>query len=498
LKWHPLFPDGYTRAQNFITSVNRFFPLFQPELFQEQLNNENIDVNLSSIIYTISARAMGVAHVYGCIANEAALAMLVNNATVQAGSIFEPSALNQWRTACLLAWYGFHQYPGSAQELRIAALVRKAYHYGLHQIDSMDNQTTFGWDTASLDSLEDWRHVWWCIYLLDSYSSFATAAPHLVETESIQTALLQGASAKLYDSEPKKLFLPFNRDNLWKLVQSITMSGAEQTFNLHLAVNTLLKDVVALFRLTRQNPCDSVGDSRSVLKDHLSTIQLALPRHFLRHTRNILAGESVATYNIRLQTVLKIYTIRLLVCLPSRYQDSAKWSAAWEDNLEICYQMFEVLRQWDTQAVLAVDPAVCHIVLPVLMFLHLHSKSSAISNPTLQSQLNLRKNVIRLLLQQYALHWALPRFLLASYDAFTSTVPEYVRPEDIYRLLDQFHGPLHKKWLNFLSITPEMSHSTSLEDLENSVLSTSTVSANSFETSEWMGIGGPGDNFDSI
>ncbi|KAF9776004.1 hypothetical protein IL306_005859, partial [Fusarium sp. DS 682] len=331
-------------------------------------------------------------------------------ATVQAGSIFEPSALNQWRTTCLLAWYGFHQYPGNAQELRITALVRKAYQYGLHQIDSMDNQTSFGWDTASPDSLEDWRHVWWCIYLLDSYSSFATAAPHLVETESIRTALLQGGSPKLHDFRPRELFLPFSRDSLWKLVQDITMSGVEQTFNVHLVINTLLKDVVALFRLNKQNPCDSIRDRIFVLKDHLSTIQLALPHNFMRHTRDVLAGETVAIYNIRLQTLLKIYAIRLVLCLPSRRLDSAHWPIAWEQNLEICYQMFDVLRQWDTQVVLAVDPAVCQIFLPVLMFLHLHSQSS--SDPTLVAQLDRRKNVVKLLLQKYALHWALPRFLL--------------------------------------------------------------------------------------
>ncbi|KAJ9131790.1 hypothetical protein NKR23_g11541 [Pleurostoma richardsiae] len=178
---------------------------------------------------------------------------------------------------------------------------------------------------------------------------------------------------------------------------------------------------------------------------------LALPSNYMRHTRDVMSGESAVDYNSRLQTLLKFHSIRLLLRLPSRRLDALNWLALWQENLEICYRIFEIIQQWDMQATLTVDPAVCFIALSILILLHLHSQSNGISNPTLVSQLSRRKTVIRLFLQRYANHWVLPRFLLVSFDTFVLKVSEPLQPEDICHIMDHFHGPLHQKWLNFLS-----------------------------------------------
>lgn len=356
---------------------------------------------------------MGTAHLYESIDHEAVLACLIDVAVVNAQSIFDPAALTQWRIACLLSWYCFHQYPGKAQELRIATLIRKAYHYGLHQIDSADNLMSFGWDLASPEDLEDWRRVWWCIYMLDSFASFSTAAPHMVETDSVQTALLRGSS-QFDDAWSKKFFLSFSRANLWEVVRDIASTSVEQRFNLYMAINTLLKEAVALHRLEKQNGCQTVGSRMSELKDYLCAIQLALPPNYMRPTQDLMGNESRAGYSVRLQTMLKIYSTRLLLCLPSRGSDEAQWKACWDENFEICYHTVEVIKQWDTQVIPAINPTVCLIALPVLMFLHLHSQSRGSSNPSLLAELNRRRDIVRLLLRQYASHWALPRFLLGT------------------------------------------------------------------------------------
>lgn len=49
--------------------------------------------------------------------------------------------------------------------MRIAILTRKAYRCGLHQLDSLENNDSFGLDKMSQELLEDWCHVWSCVYI---------------------------------------------------------------------------------------------------------------------------------------------------------------------------------------------------------------------------------------------------------------------------------------------------------------------------------------------
>ncbi|KAI1460177.1 hypothetical protein F4805DRAFT_418522 [Annulohypoxylon moriforme] len=451
-------------AKNFAATIGTAFPLFQPQTFLSQLDEGVICDRLPSIIYVMSARLMGAPIPCGDLDINATLACLVRSATVEAEDVAKPTALNQWRTACLLAWYGFHQHPSKGDAVRIAVLVRKAYQSGLHQIDSEENQASFGWNLVSEETLEDWRHVWWCLYFLDCYGSFSTATPHQVETESLQTALPRAPLlSNDTQTSSEKLFVPSDRARLWKIVQDTTSIKGDKGFYFHMAISTLLKEVVIANRLHKQNPCQSIRERMSVLEDHLSALQLALPPNYMRHTRDLLGGESETGYHSRLFTLLKIYSMRLLLRFPSRISDTAQWQVGWQENLEICYRMFSVIQQWDTQHSLTVDPAVCFIILSLLVLLHLHSLSSGISNPSLREQLARRKNIVRLFLQHYATYWTLPSFLLGCYDALLRKVTERLHPEDINEIVNRFQGPMHQKWLNFLPLTPQENTLTTRE-----------------------------------
>ncbi|KAJ3542113.1 hypothetical protein NM208_g4273 [Fusarium decemcellulare] len=397
-------------ALNFATTVNASFPLFEPKSFLDRLTNGAICSNLTSIVYAISAKVMGTPSWCGDIQVDTAFREMSNAATIETECVFEPTALDEWRKACLLAWYHFHQRPETADLDRMTVLMRKPYHYGLHQIDSVDDLKSFGWNLVGNEALEEWRHTWWCIYIPDSYASYATAAPHQVEDNSIQTALLHLSSPSdtSENSDTKRLFLPSDQSCLWKLGQEITTNGGDRIFSLHMAINMLQRESLVLHRLRKQNPDLSAGNRLSALEDHLSAVQLALPRNYMQQTRDLMSGESSAGYNARLQTLLKIYSIRLLLRLPSRDLNEAQW----QENLGICYHIFEVIQQWDMKSILTVDLAVYFIVLPILVLLHLHSHYSGISNQALIAQLTRRREVIRLFLQNYGTHWSLPRFLL--------------------------------------------------------------------------------------
>ena len=51
--------------------------------------------------------------------------------------------------------------------------------------------------------------------------------------------------------------------------------------------------------------------------------------------------------------------------------------------------------------------------------------------------------------------------------------------------MDQFHGPLHQKWLSFLSVIPEMSHSNLREEGMNCDSRAPSVSAEYWQSSDW-------------
>jgi hypothetical protein len=367
------------------------------------------------VVYGISARLIGKPNIEAEADVDSELRQLVHTHQIKADNIIDPKALHEWQAACLLTWYGFHQRLGTEDDMHMAitTLTRKAYHLGLHQIDNPSNRRCYGWDLLEEPVLEDWRRVWWCIYVLDSYSSFSTATPTQVETESIQAALpLDPVVARSRISQSAKIFLPAELEALPAVTQDIGRGLVDRGFGFHMAVNTLLKAAVAIHRLSKQSSGNYISGRISALRDHLTALQLTLPPYYMQPTPDAIGGELLPGFNSRLQTQLKFHSIRLLLNFSELRMDTKPWLSQWQENLDICYRMFEVIQHWDSQSSLTVDPAICFIASSLLITLHLHSVSSANSNAVLLAQLKRRKEVVRLFLENYASYWRLPRFLL--------------------------------------------------------------------------------------
>ncbi|KAL5356590.1 hypothetical protein BJX96DRAFT_143053 [Aspergillus floccosus] len=473
-------------AQFFTCTVNVCFPLFQSDTFSKVLEIEHVH-HLPSVIYGISAGLIGNPNMRAEPDVDNELRQWVHTQQIKANSIIDPKALYEWQTACLLAWYGFHQRLGTEDEthLVITSLTRKAYHFGLHQIDGPENRGCYGWDLLDESSLEDWRRVWWCVYILDSYSSFSTATPTQVETESIQTALpIDPAAISRTHTEHGRIFLPPKLEGLPAVTQNIGNGVVDKGFGLHMAVNTLLKAAVTIHRLSKQSAGSYISGRISALGDHLSALQLTLPHYYMRPVPDIIRGEPPPGSNTRLQTQLKFHSIRLVLGICDIRMNRSRWFSRWQENLETCYRMFEVIQQWDSQSSLTVDPAICFIVASLLVMLHLHSHSSANSNEALLAQLTRRKEVVRLFLQNYASSWRLPRFLLDCCDTFMRKVSGSLSAEDIVRISDHFQGPLHQKWLSFLSPSPETPEFIDFDNLIHFDLDASIEDMFSFHESE--------------
>jgi hypothetical protein len=153
------------------------------------------------------------------------------------------NSLDSFRLECLLAYYEFHQFPGSSSWMCISTVARKAYSVGVDQIDNPRLCSAFDHTAASEDEIEDWRYLFWCIYCLDSYSNITVGTPFVVELESINTALVRRARVEDPSSQASasKVFLPDDVNCIWKTAKDVLSTGILVNYNLHMITTTVLR-----------------------------------------------------------------------------------------------------------------------------------------------------------------------------------------------------------------------------------------------------------------
>jgi hypothetical protein len=324
-------------------------------------------------------------------------------------------SLGKFQQACLLAFYEFHQYPGQKAWLRIGQLTRKAYQCGLHQLDNREQCPLFDTNPMSDDETEEWRSLWWCIYCLDSYCNITTATPFVVELDSVKTGLVQNSqTADRQLVSDAAIFLPAETELLWKTSKDITSRGGDFNFNIHIVTTTILRAAARLSRLWKQNPSERLRLRFDALKNDISAIRLSLPIRYFNLARDVFLNESSSEHHARLISILHLHASRFLLLFRVNLQENeSEWLDCWRRTLEYCEDMVLVVREWDAQQCLSVDPAVCFIISEALMIIHLHSQDVANFEPELQARLRTHKDLLLLFLEQFATIWNLPRFLIS-------------------------------------------------------------------------------------
>lgn len=324
-------------------------------------------------------------------------------------------SLDTFQQACLLAFYEFHQYPGQNAWLRIGQLTRKAYQCGLHQLDNRDQCPLFDTNPMSNDEIEEWRSLWWCIYCLDSYCNITAATPFVVELDSVKTALVHNFQPTdgQFVSEAA-IFLPAETELLWKTSRDITSRGGNFNFNMHIVTTTILRAAARLSRLWRQNPSERLRSRFDALEHDLSAIRLSLPPRYFNLARNALLNESSSDHHARLISILHLHASRALLSFPVHPEgNESEWLDRWQRTLGYCEDIVLVVREWNAQQCLSVDPAVCLIISETLTIIHLQSQDVANSERELQARLRTHKDLLLLFLEQFAAIWYLPRFLIS-------------------------------------------------------------------------------------
>src|ERR1700722_10776168 len=411
-------PNRWTiRLRNFDTHIHPSIPLFPKGKVFSQYHHVAISRNLLLTIFVVTAKILGPPSFWSDSNVEDCVRYLLQTNVIDKDSPSTRLSLDDFRQACLLAFYAFHQYPGERAWMRIGHLTRRAYQCGLHQIDNRDRCLAFDHNPVSDEQAEERRYVWWCIYCLDSNSNITAATPFVVEIESVKTALGTTSFADPADNRPtltSPKFLPAETSLLWVTTRDITSKRGDFCFNVHIVTTTLLREAATIYRLRTQNPAERLQARQAALEDHLSAVRLALPARYLSGARNALIDESSSEHHARLICVLHLHAARVLICLPLDPQrNETEWLDRWHRNLEYCQDIVAIVRQWDGQFCSTVDPAVCFIILGALLLLHLHGISGSNSQPELQARLATYKDMLLLFLHQFASTWNLVRFLIS-------------------------------------------------------------------------------------
>lgn len=330
--------------------------------------------------------------------------------------------LDQMRKACILAFYEFHQFPGDQSWMRIGRLTRIAYRVG---IDKLERLPTFYSDWAAIGKAEmqEWRLLWWCIYKMDSYTNLAAGTPYLIDKDFINTALVRSQSNTSFSSGESDhfdtVYLPTSSQGLWEVIPAITTDPDTFLANILIVTVAAMRDIALVGRLYHLR--EHKGTVEEAFKEagrQLSALKLALPFGWLNTDRNALAGETQFYHHARLVTIFQLsFTQLFLGVLDCRGEEGDEWTRNWQKVLENCQNVARAAAQWDSSFCVRVDPAISFIFLTALLFLEVHKKTNFCSAAVnMEASIKHDQTIIRLLLDQFAKIWTLPRLIICKHD----------------------------------------------------------------------------------
>jgi hypothetical protein len=332
--------------------------------------------------------------------------------------IGDSPTLEQMRKAYILAFYEFHQFPGDQSWMRIGRLTRIAYRLG---IDKLERLPTFypDWAAISNDELQEWRLLWWCIYKIDSYTNLAAGTPYLIDKDFINTALMMSHPRTLSSNgradDSKTVYLPTSSQGLWEVIPAITSDPGTFLANIHIVTVTAMRDIALVGRIYfLREHTGTVEEAFREAGRQLSALRLALPFGWLNTDRNALAGESQSNHHARLVTIFHLSFAELFLgVLNCRGEEGDGWTRNWQKVLENCQNVARAAAQWDSSFCVRVDPAINLVLLTALIFLEIHKKTTVSSGAVnLESSIKHDQTIIRLLLDQFAKIWTLPRLII--------------------------------------------------------------------------------------
>lgn len=416
-------PESVTRSRlkEFRDGIHEAIPIFQVSSFLSDCANSLYSRDLISTIVIITAKLTGFSFSADNFDIDARIDMILCSGSHEEDMFGDSPSIDQFRKACLLAFYEFHQFPGQQAWMRITKLTRTALWIGLDRLESHRARYP-GWGIMSEQELDDWGLVWWCIYRLDSYANLSSGTPYLVDECLIDTCLAQDASAASLaeDLRPRSLqrnFLPAHPSGLRETITSIALDSPRTAlFNFHIVTITALRLVGRSAQLFRRRPLQGPGYLADIER-HLATVRLSLPANYLNTRRNAFSNEAGCDHHARLITLFHLYMTRLFLNIMncSVGKEGDQWVVHWQEVLESCQDMASISEQWNSSHNLQVDPAISFTIFTALVFLDIHKKSSSALAFGTHSAMGHYETVLHKHLEQFATTWMLPKLLTRMY-----------------------------------------------------------------------------------
>ncbi|KAI0445550.1 hypothetical protein F4803DRAFT_548066 [Xylaria telfairii] len=434
---------------HFFNEVHPAIPLFRIGHFLKKYDDGIADRTLLVTIVTVAAKVLGPISFWNPEDVELCMKSLLE--TMSSGTTYSgpPNTLDSFRVESLLAYYEFHQSPGSSSWMRISRLARRAYAVGVNQIDNPDLCSAFDRNAVTEDDIEDWRYLFWCIYCLDSYSNITVGTPFVVELESINTALARKPHDQVHSLETSisKIFLPDDVEDIWETAKDVVSSGIMVNYNLHMVTTTTLRQAGYLLRLRSKGK--RLHTKLAALKVATSALRLSLPSRYLNPARNVLSGESCIEHHMRLTNILHLHMATLIIAIAPRLdKDEARFTQSWLESLGPCQNIVSVVEQWDNQHSPRIDPAICFIVFSALCFLEIHRRSTADPTAPFVANIDRGQQLLILFLEHFSSIWTAPRFLIHQFRKIRNRYQDTrLTVTEVDHLLSKFKTPLHPKAL---------------------------------------------------
>ncbi|KAJ6034280.1 hypothetical protein N7499_001489 [Penicillium canescens] len=405
----------------YLDMIHDAIPIFSRQRFLPGVRSSLYSRDLISTLVLITAKLTGFTFSSDDIDIDACIDLMLSSGSLQEDMFGDVPSLDQFRKACLLAFYEFHQFPGRQAWMRISKLIRMAYWIGLDHLENLRPSLPY-WCEMSQHELEDWRLVWWCVYRLDSYANLSVGTPYLIDETLVNTALIRDQpSDSLEESQPGRqgqLYLPSQPDRLWELLSAIASDSPQTSlFNIHIITTTATRQVG---RVARLNMPGRQGETNAYLADlerRLSALRLALSINYLNPMRNAFTNESGSEHHARLVNLFHLSMARLLISLMrcAGREEGNEWLLSWQQVLETCRDITSLSEQWNGAFTLSVDPAISFILFTALIFLNLHKRFAAVAASAICTHIEHCENVLLLQLEQFATAWTLPRLLIREF-----------------------------------------------------------------------------------
>jgi Fungal specific transcription factor domain len=450
----------------FFQSIQPHYPLFRKSTFlgkhhagqvQESLLSAMLAVSIANST-NIDIAGLGFSNVSETYAFHAWQAC---SEIVIYGS---PATMDDLKTLFLLGLYEFRNSPNRKAWNVTGHLVRQAYHYGLHQVESPGGCGFLGRKTNESLEQEELRYFWWSLYILDTCCNLTIATPSSIDLDMVNTYLPSGnverwTSGYSPPIETQPMSLSADIQGLSELVTRVSHSrfknvgplssydgNYDTNFLIRIITTSILRELSNVRQIAAHSSALRAQQRWQTQSNLFAALQLALPAGYLDPRRDLPSGESGYNHTLRLVSVIEINLARFWQQLPKPYDQvgSRAWLIDWCAALETAERIVDVIKQWDTGFIYLADPAISYIIFVSMVLIQTDKRldRQAIGLAVTGERSQDSWQLLKMFLQRLSSHWLLSKALLAAAENFRSAASSPLSLADAAEILKNFQKPL--------------------------------------------------------